>query len=216
MEYNCPSLKYKHFGMLDDNSPTVGWVRKMTSSKSKIAAALLRILAVRLERVQASPLTPLHIPGDENAITDIPSRSFGRKAKWHCETDTDFLTLFDSKFPLPSQNCWTLYHLPNEITSKLISVLLTQRSEPEEWRRLPKGKTSSGKHGVDMQHLWEWTLTCRKIPSSTAHASGLSVDLQAELRLATSATAARLALERSLRLSQPLVRRFQWTASTTH
>jgi hypothetical protein len=216
MEYTCPSLKHKHFGMLDDNSPTVGWIKKMTSSKSKIAAALLRILAVRLECVEASPLTPMHIPGDENAITDIPSRSFGRKAKWHCTTDAEFLTLFDSKFPLPQQNSWTLFHLPKEITSKLISVLLTQRSEPAEWRRLPKGKPNSGSSGIAMPHLWEWTLTCRKIQPSTTQVSGLSADLQAELRLATSATAARLALQRSLKLSLPLDRRFPWTDPTIH
>ena len=138
-------LEYKHFGLLDDNSPTVSWVDKMTSKNLKTAAALLCILSMRLKRAHALPLIPMHIPGEKNIITDIPSPSFGRKLKWHCTTDEEFLTLFDSKFPLPQQNSWTLCHLSKEICSKVISVLVTQRSTPEEWRWLTSKKTSTGR-----------------------------------------------------------------------
>ena len=47
----------------------------MTSSHSITAAAILRVLAVRLKVAKASPLIPMHISGDKNEISDIPSRS---------------------------------------------------------------------------------------------------------------------------------------------
>ena len=38
---------------------------------------LVRALTLRLKKPRASPLTPLYIAGEENYVTDIPSRSFG-------------------------------------------------------------------------------------------------------------------------------------------
>ena len=92
----------------------------MTSFKPKTADALLRVLYIRLKRAHTSPLIPMQIPSEEN------------EAKWYCKTDEEFLTFFHSKFPLPQQNSWTLLQLPTEITSKVISLLLTQRSEPDK------------------------------------------------------------------------------------
>ena len=80
-----------------------------------------------------------------------------RELKWHCTTDEEFLTLFDSKLSLPQQNSWTLCHLPKEMCSKVILVVVTQHSEKEERQQLTSKKTSTGKSGVHMQNLWEWT-----------------------------------------------------------
>ena len=216
IECCVPDLAGKHIALLSDNTPTVSWVTKMTSKKSAVAAAYLRILAVRLKLARASPLIPMHIPGEENGITDIPSRSFGRIAKWDCDTDEKFLTLFNKNFPLPQQNSWTIFHLPSDLCSKVISVLVTQCSEPAEWRRPSRPKTSIGTSGFPMRKLWEWTLTCRTTSPSTTNKSEPSQDLLGGSRQDTTATAARSSLERSLRLSRPLARRFPWCAGTTH
>ena len=142
-----PSLDSKHLALLDDNSPTVSWVTKMTSKNSVVAVAMLRAMSTVLKRARASPLIPMHIPGDQNSISDIPSRSFGRQVEWHCVSDDDFLTLFDSKFPLPNQNSWTMFQIPSALLSKVVAMLLTQQSEPDEWRRLPKPSANIGRRG---------------------------------------------------------------------
>ena len=215
IERVCPELDSKHVALLDDNAPTVSWIKRMTSTKSDVAAVLLRLLAMRLKGARASPLIPMHIPGPENSISDIPSRSFGGKAKWHCKTDAEFLTLFNSSFPLPNQTPWRLYHLPPSLVSRVISVLVTQASEPAEWRLLKRPKTSTGGTGRTMRKLWEWTLSCRSRRPPSTSGSGLLPDLQAESELATSAMAARLELNRCLRRSRPLARRFPWCAEST-
>ena len=216
IEQVAPELACKHFAVLNDNAPTVSWAKKLNASKSRTAAALLRVLALRMKLAGTSPLIPMHIPGEENGLSDVPSRSFGGKAKWHCKNDDEFLTLFNKTFPLPNQNSWTIFHLPKELSSGVISILLTQASELEEWRRPSKGKKSFGKHGVAIPKLWEWTLTCRKTPPSSQRPLDPSQALVQESKLATSAMAARSALARSLQLSQPLARRFPWSRETTH
>ena len=181
IEQVYPDLDSKYFGLLNDNSPTVSWTTKMTSEKSACAAALLRALAMRLKVARASPIIPMHIPGVENAISDIPSRSFGRKVKWHCKTDADFLAMFSQKFPLPKQNCWTLFQPPKVLTSKVISVLLRQHSELGEWCRLTRKSRSIGSRGRPMPNLWEWTLTCHET-STIKRPTSMELEPSADLQ----------------------------------
>jgi len=68
----------------------------------------------------------------------------------------------------------------------VIFVLLTQRLEPDKWRCLTSKKKNIGSGGVPMWILYEWTLSYRKIQPNRQNNCGLSVDLLAELRLATS------------------------------
>jgi hypothetical protein len=68
-----PDIAHKHVVLFSDNSPTVSWVEKMASKKSRVAAKLVRALSLWLNVKKACPLTPVHIPGVENALTDIPS-----------------------------------------------------------------------------------------------------------------------------------------------
>ena len=138
----------------------------------------------------------MHIPGPENSISDIPSRSFWKKVKWYCNSDNDFLTMFNEKFPLPSQNSWSLFQIPKRLSSRVISILLTQASTTHEWTRLSKARTSTLTRGVPMRKLWEWTLGCRKRTDSTNTRSEPSQDSGQESKQDTSATDARLALRR--------------------
>jgi hypothetical protein len=123
LEGTAPNLAHKHITLFGDNLPTVSWVNKMASRKSQIAAWLVRALALCLNIKQTCPLTPVHIPGVKNALTDIPSRLFGSVLEWHCHTDEDLLTLFNKKIPLPIQASWTCFQFNTNATTRMISAL---------------------------------------------------------------------------------------------
>ena len=64
-----------HF--FSDNSPTVGIVnRQAARAKSPTPARTLRWLAMRQRFYRCGPQTLQHWPGEQNAMADIPSRSF--------------------------------------------------------------------------------------------------------------------------------------------
>jgi hypothetical protein len=211
VEAVAPTLTHKHVGLFCDNSPTISWVERMATRSSKVAGFLLMALAIRMKECKASPLTPLHIAGKQNSIGDIPSRSFGGTPEWHCKTDDEFLTLFNSKFPLPNKQSWKLYHLPKGIITRVISVLQMKGSEMGEWRRLPKRKTNTTDIGVPIANLWELTLHWRNQPPHSPQKSEPSRDSARESEADTTATDAKWQLERYLRQSRPLVRRYPWT-----
>ena len=123
MEGTAKDLCHKHIALFSNNNPSVSWVTKMASRKSRVAVQLVRALALRLNVQQTCPLTPVHIPGIENALTDIPSRSFGSVKEWECKSDTDFLTIFNNKFPLPQQASWTVFRFGSRMIMHVISVL---------------------------------------------------------------------------------------------
>ena len=208
MEHVCPSLKDAHVALFSDNSPTVHWVQRLAAKHSRVAMQLIRALALRLQIQQSSPLTPLHIEGKRNAMTDIPSRSFGSVPGWHCKTDGDFSHMFNSLFPLPNQASWTVFCPSFEIGTRLTSILRMTPFTADEWRRLPTAGTNIGRVGTPMSHLWRWTLIYRAPSTNTEHAP--SQGLQPECEQDRSAAASRLELERSLALSRPLARRFPW------
>ena len=212
MEDVCGDLREKHVALFSDNSPTVSWVRRM-AARSPVAAQLVRALALRLKIQGCSPLTPLHIAGSSNSMTDIPSRSFGSVGEWHCKTDDDLLTMFNSRFPLPAQNSWSVYRPSRKLCMRVISILRMQHSTMDEWRRLPRpGKRVSGT-GVSTSRLWDWTLTFRK-PSSDA-ANELLPGSQTGSDQDSTAENAKLELEQSLRRSLPLARRSLWPLDGT-
>ena len=48
-------------------------------------------------------LVAAHVVGDLNVLVDISSRSLGYFKQWYCTNDSEFLSLINSKFPLPHQ-----------------------------------------------------------------------------------------------------------------
>jgi hypothetical protein len=72
LEGVVPGIAHKHVVLFSDKLPTVSWVEKMASRKSRIAPRLVRALALRLNVNRTCPLTPVHIPCVENALTDNP------------------------------------------------------------------------------------------------------------------------------------------------
>ncbi len=161
LEGVAPDMVQKHVALFSDNSPTVSWVEKMASKKSRIAAQLVRMLAFRVNLRQACPLTAVHIPGVENALTNIPSCSFGSVPKWHCRSDDALLTLFNKTFPLPEQVSWTCFQFNTNVTTHVISTLRMKGITLAEWQRLPKIGKHIGKIGRHTSGLWEWTLIYR-------------------------------------------------------
>ncbi len=73
----APDIAHKHIALFSDNSPTVSWVDKMALQNLHFAAQLIRALALWLNIKKTCPLTPVHIPSVENALTDIRSCLFG-------------------------------------------------------------------------------------------------------------------------------------------
>jgi hypothetical protein len=213
METVCPSLAHAHVALFSDNSPTVHWAQRLAAKHSKVAIQLVRALALRLHMAQASPLTPLHIAGADNSMTDIPSRSFGSEPKWLCNTDDDLLTLFNAKFPLPQQASWTVFQISSEIATRLTSILRMKPFTADDWRQRPKVGKNTGTNGSPMSHLWAWTLTYRTLPTHTVLEP--SQDSQHEFGQDTMVDKSRYALEQSLALSRPLARRSLWPMEPT-
>jgi hypothetical protein len=164
MENMCDLGPGCHVALCSDNAPTVNWAWCMASKGSRVSGQLLRALTLRLKATHVSPLTPLQIAGTSNALTDIPSRSFGSASQWYCRMDHDLLTLFNHVYPLPSQNLWTVLQPSSAIRTRVISVLRMQAISMEEWRQPPKPGQHTGTIGRPMSHLWEWTLTWRVSP----------------------------------------------------
>jgi hypothetical protein len=211
MEEVCDPQPGAHIALFSDNSPTVSWVCRMAAKGSLVAGELLRALALRMKQKHVSPLTTLHIAGQKNAMTDIPSRSFGSEKKWYCKNDDDLLTLFNSAYPLPNQNSWTVFRPSFEISMRVISVLRMKAFGMGEWRRLPKLGKHIGTVGQATSNLWEWTLTYR-VPTSPKQYEQLQGSQQ-ELELEDMVADERSKLTRFRRRSRPLARRSPWPAA---
>jgi len=207
------NIAHKHIAFFSDNSPTVSWVDRLASRKSRVAARLVRALALRLNLHRACPLTPVHIPGVENALADIPSRSFGSNPDWFCQDDTALLTLFSRIFPLPNQASWTAFRFTTNMITRLTSVLRMKDFTLAEWRRLPKIGQHIGETGQDIAGLWEWTLTYRGL--STRNGCVPSQDLLPASVGGPMAEGSEFRLARSLALSRPLDRRSRWPVERT-
>jgi len=213
LEGVAPNLAHKHVALLSDNSPSVSWATKMASKKSRVAAQLVRALALRLNITRSCPITPIHIPGIENALTDIPSRSFGSVPEWHCKSHTDLLTLFNSKFPLPHQASWTVFQFDSGVITRVISALQMKGITLGEWQRLPTIGRHIGQIGPTMSDLWDWTLTYRGCSTRPKCVSSQGSPLESDKDSSAGESASRL--EQSLALSRPLDRRSRWPVVPT-
>jgi hypothetical protein len=213
MESVCGNLREKHVALFSDNSPTVSWVCRLATRGSLVSAHLIRALALRLKVNGTCPITPLHIAGEENSMTDIPSRSFGSEPQWLCKTNHDLLTLFNSTFPLPNQSSWTVFQLSSKISTRVTSVLLMKDFMLEEWRRLPKAGKIVGSAGPPSARLWEWTLSYRT-PRSRQESASLK-DLPAASAQDTTVAENKSKLEAYLAQSRPLARRSPWPRTPT-
>jgi hypothetical protein len=134
MESVGGDLQEKRVALFSDNLPMVGWVRRLATCGLLVLAHLIRALALRLKLNETCPITPLHIAGKENSMTDIPSRSFGSKPQWLCKSYLDLLTLFNTLFPLLNQNSWTVVRISYAVSRQVTSVLQMKDCTLDKWR----------------------------------------------------------------------------------
>jgi hypothetical protein len=168
MEHVCNDLAEKRIALFSNNILSVGWVQCMAVCSNLIPEQLIQVLALRFNIQRVCPITTLHICGDQNSMTNIPSRSFVSKPKLHFQLEEKLLTFFNINFHLPNQNLWTVCQPTFAIASCVFSVLRMTPFTLEDWKQLPMAGKNIGIIGNDMQQLWEWTLTYR-IPMSPSN-----------------------------------------------
>jgi hypothetical protein len=155
----------------------------------------------------------MHIEGKCNAISDIPSCSFGSNPSWKCDTDSDLLTLFNSMFHCPNQQSWTVFHLNCKLVTRMTSALQMNPFELDDWRQLPKVGRHFGNIGAPTSNLWGWIRTF-----STHHSkqeSDASPGLQHKHKKDIMEENNKSRVARSLAQSWPLARQLPWPAMTT-
>ena len=145
-------------------------------------------------------------------MTDIPSRSFGSKPKWHFKNEHDLLTFFNSSFPLPNKNSWSVCQPTSKIAMRVISILRIVPFNLEDWRRLPAVAKSIGTVGKPTQGLWEWTHIFRTQTSQREckHSRG-SWHASAQ---DTMGKEGRSKIAQSVARLRPLARQSHWPATT--
>ena len=94
---------------------------------------------------------------------DIPSPSFGYSKQWHCTNYSEFLSLINSKFPLPHQRSWQGFRLSFVLSTKMISDLGTKTSRMGEWKQLRRIGKSFGGSGVPIVNPSELTHNRRNL-----------------------------------------------------
>jgi hypothetical protein len=204
MESVCGNLRKKRVALFSNNLPMVGWVRRLATRGSLVLAHLIRALAFRLKLKGTCPITPLHIAGEENSMTDIPLRSFGSEPKWLWKSNPKLLTLFNTLFPLPNQNSWAVFQISYTVGMRVTSVLQTKGFTLDKWRQLPKVGNLVGHAGQPMLRLREWTLSYRTPHLRSEYAS--SKGLPDEYKRGTMVKENKSKLEAYLAQSWPLDR----------
>jgi hypothetical protein len=128
------NLCKKRVTLFSDNSPTVSWVTRLASKRLLVAEQLIQALALCLKAMHTCPLTPMHIEGKCNKIANVPSRSFGSNPAWNCMYNAELLTLFNTCFPLPQQQSWTIYRPNCTVVTRMISALRMKHFALDAWR----------------------------------------------------------------------------------
>jgi hypothetical protein len=114
----CKDFVFKNVVMFCDNTSSVVWAHRGSTSTSLPAARLLRFLALRQRARQASSLLPLHIAGENNQMADILLQAF--KNGNFFEAHADLVTYFNLHFPLPQKLSWREFKVPTKWASRVI------------------------------------------------------------------------------------------------
>jgi len=139
---------------LNDNTPTVAWRQKGSTTTTGPAAYLLQMSALNQRHHRYKPET-FHIPGTANKMADDCSR------KWDL-TDDQLLTYFDLTYP--QSTSWRMLHLRPEMSSALISALLKRRSDPASYLHAMPKQNEPGSSGVRFVNPSMLTPTFRQWP----------------------------------------------------
>ena len=137
-------IREKTIATGSDNTPTIAWQTKGSTTTTSAPAYLLRLQALhqRYHRYQTSSF---FVPGRLNAMADDCSRL------WHL-TDTELLSHFNSKYPQTAS--WRLAHPRPGMLSSVTSALRRRRPEPELYLREPNPTTGLGSSGPNSVKTW--------------------------------------------------------------
>ena len=171
-------MKDTHTAAWCDNTSAVAWVQRMNSKRSMVGQQLTRALAIRLIANQSSHLAALSIAGKDNDLADLASRSFkhtGIRGNYALN-DNNFLTKFNSDFPLTQNGSWLLLRLHNKIASNVCMLLLGKTPPMESWIRLKECGCDIGRIGpTSAAPSIKWTLFSEELRHQTKlHSSKLS------------------------------------------
>ena len=139
------SLQFAQVTIYSDNTSTVSWTGKLSSSASVIAGHLLRALALRQHVHRSAPLLCLPIAGQNNDLADTASRSFSNP--YFTDSKKSFLNNFSLKFPLPQKHYWHECQLPKNWISRVTSCLLGRPLEMALWMQIPNQGKNIGTTG---------------------------------------------------------------------
>ena len=177
-------VKDKTIAIFCDNTPTVEWVRKLSSLSTR-AEILMRTLALAMKAAGVSPLLTLSIAGSSNKEDDFASRHIFLNER--IRSNINFLTLFNKQFP--TTQGFDLAQLSKKLTSRLMSEMLTEQSRIEFWLNPTLYVLNTGNTGqaIVMWRSVQHILQSRRSPSSKP-----SKDSPRESALATMAKEGRL------------------------
>ena len=142
-------------------------------------------------------------------IGNIPYRSFVYSKEWNFTNYSEFLSLINSKFPLPHQRSWQGFRLSFALTTIFISELDTKAYPMGEWKRLRRIGKILGGSGVPVANPSELTHTWRK--SISKPNQGLQQELQAACEKAATAVENRYKLEQCMQHLEVSTQIFPWT-----
>jgi hypothetical protein len=142
-------LRHVHVAAWCDNTPTVSWTNKLSSSRSMVASRLARALALRIHANEASPLISVSIAGVNNQMADIASRTFrGTSATSETFTlsDDEFLQKFSNSFPLQNAS-WRGFRVSSKLSSRIFSELRGETSTLGSWLQITTKGSAIGVFG---------------------------------------------------------------------
>ena len=143
------TLKYTHIALLCDNTPTVAWTVRLSTSKSTITGHLLHALALHQQTQRSLPLLSTSIAGSNNQMADIASRS--HRLPQLTNSNKPFCHIFTSLFPLPKPYSWKEYQLQEKWSSCVVSCLHGKPLIMALWVKIPGQDTNTGLTGSNTQ-----------------------------------------------------------------
>jgi hypothetical protein len=162
----CFDLRERTLLSHTDNTPTLFWQRKGSTTTTGPPAYLLRAQALHQRHHRYVPRHDF-IPGLANTMSDDASRL-------HHLSDADFLTHFNSTYPQTTS--WQLWTPSRDILSSAILALRKRPCVPALLLRAPAMAIPTGTGGAPFVTTWPSTPYCQtsktRLPSSKSLLSG--------------------------------------------
>ncbi len=119
-----------------------------SKAKGSMADCLLQGLAVMLHCNKAGRLTTVHVPGMDNVMADVASCPAKVQRMFRAVTplsNVNFCLSFDTAFPLPNNQAWTLAEVPPWLKLCVFETLHGKQLALQWWTG--PNATVTGEHG---------------------------------------------------------------------